>query len=168
MKIIPYILYLFLIAFHHTIFSELTSIYGAAIDLTVLLVALIAIYKGEVATLWFAFAAGIVAGTPRPDLMPWEILILCVGAIIINRLISGINLESITSRLVIIGGFLFFHAIAINLVLFAGEFLYVLWRSIIPGTVYSLIIAWLILLCFDGRITWTKIKALFYNAELLH
>lgn len=166
MKIIPYIIYLFLLAFHYTIFSELISIYGAVVDLTVLLVALIAIYRGKTTTLWFAFAAGIVAGTTRPDLMPYEILILCSGGLIINRLCLRINLESITSRLIIIGGLLVFHAVVINLILFAGELPYMLWRSVFPDTFYSLLIVWPILLSFDGRITWSKIKALFYNADL--
>jgi len=161
MRIIPYILYLFLLAFHLTIFKQITSAYGGLIDLSVIMIALVALYRSETTTLWFAVCAAVIAGSPRLDMMPWELLMLVIPALVVNQISVRINLESITSRLIIVGGFLLVHQAFSALIISARDFFYLMYSSVLPTLIYSMIVAWIIFLFIDGRITWKKIKALF-------
>ena len=161
MKVIPYILYLYILALHETILSDLLSIYGAAIDLAVLMVVLIALYKSELTTLWFAVCAAVIAGTVRPDMMTWQMLALVVPAMVVSRVSARVNLESLSSRLLILGGFLLIHESVISFLLSHDGPLFVIYRLILPSAVYSLLVGWIFFLIIDGRITWQKVKALF-------
>jgi cell shape-determining protein MreD len=161
MRIIPYIIYLFILAFHYTILSELVSIYGVTIDLAVLMVTFVAIYKDELTAFWFAIAVGIVAGTLRLDLMPWEILSLTGFAVLINYFSTRVNLSAITTRMIILILFLIIHKTLIMLFISSESFLFILYRYILPGAVYSLIPGWIFFLIKDDRLTWKEIKAQF-------
>ncbi|UCD16740.1 MAG: hypothetical protein JSV44_09810, partial [Candidatus Zixiibacteriota bacterium] len=143
MKVIPYILYIYLLGFHITILSRVTAIYGITIDLTALLVALIALRKNDLTAVWFALAAGIVAGTVRLDLMPWEMLFLAGIALAIHRCSTRMNLESISSRMLLLGGALLIHQLLISVVVSTADFLNILLRLILPGTIYTLVFGWL-------------------------
>ncbi|MBN2226874.1 MAG: hypothetical protein JW763_05880 [candidate division Zixibacteria bacterium] len=161
MRILPYLLYLYLLGLHLTILSDVTSIQGVRIDLAALLVILVALYKSDLVALWFALASGIVVGSLRLDLMPWEMFVLGVIAVAIHQSSRRMNLESLTSRLLLLGGFLLLHGLAISLVISTSDFGTMLIRQVIPGTVYTLLFGWLFLLWRDGCLTWEKIKALF-------
>ncbi len=161
MRIIPYILYLYLLAFHYTILSDLISIYGATVDLAALMITIIAMYKDELTAFWFAFAAGIVAGTFRLDLMPWEILFLTGFAVLINHISRRINISAITARMIILAGFLIVHETLTILLISSESFLYLMYRYVLPSTVYSLIPGWVFFLIKDERLTWNEIKAQF-------
>lgn len=161
MRIIPYIFYLFLLALHLILIKDITTIYGASIDLTVLMITLVALYKSETATLWFAFCAGIIAGSIRLDLMPWEMLSLVIPALSVNQIGTRINLESVTSRLILMAGFLLIHQSIVTLVISSSDFPTLIYKAILPGTIYTLIIGGIIFQTIDGRITWKRIKTLF-------
>lgn len=161
MKIIPYILYLFLLAFHIIISRDITVIFGAQIDLAVLMITLIALYKRETTALWFAVCAGIISGSIRLDLMPWEVLSLTIPALAVHQIGTRINLESVTSRLILMAGFLLVHQSVITLVISGSDFLTLIYRTILPGTFYTLIIGGIAFQLLDRRITWKKIKVLF-------
>ena len=161
MRLIPYILYLFLLAFHLTILRDITHIYGAYIDLAVLMVALVALYKSEMTAFWFALCVAIISGTLRLDLLPWEMIILIIPALIVNQISARINLESLTSRMILVAGFLLVHQGVLALIVSGGDFFLLLYKSILPTIIYSLIIGWFIFQILDGRITWKKTKTLF-------
>ena len=161
MRILPYLLYLYLLGLHITILSDVTSIQGVSVDLAALLVILVALYKSDLVAIWFAMGVGIVAGSLRLDLMPWEMFVLGVIALAIHQCSRRMNLESLTSRLLLLGGFIFLHHLIIGVVLSTSDFTLMLIRQVIPGTVYTLLFGWLFLLWRDGRLTWEKLKALF-------
>lgn len=161
MRVIPYILYLYLLAFHYTILSGVVAVWGVTVDLTALMVILVGLYKSETTALWFAVGAAVVSGTLRLDLMPWELFLLGSTALVVSRVSIKMNLESITSRLIILGGFLFIHQLAITLLTSPDDIVFMLYRSIVPCTLYSLIIGWFYFQFKDGRITWQKVKSLF-------
>ncbi len=161
MKIIPYIIYLYILAFHYAILSDLISIYGVTIDLAVLMVTFVAIYKDELTAFWFAIAVGIVAGTLRLDLMPWEILFLTGFAVLIKHISTRVNLSAITARMIILAAFLIVHGTLVMLLISGESFLFIMYRYILPGTAYSLIPGWIFFLIKDDRLTWNEIKAQF-------
>ncbi len=161
MKIVPYIFYLFLITFHNTILSGAISIWDARIDLVVLIVALVALYKGELVGIWFAFSAAVVAGSLRLDLIPWEMLVLGLSALIIHQVSLRVNLESITTRMIILAAIILFHQLVMALVISAETFLYSGYKVILPSIIYTLVPGWLFFQFKDGNITWAKIKSVF-------
>jgi hypothetical protein len=149
------------LAFHYSILSGITSIYGVRIDLVALIVALVALYKREMAVLWFSLSAAIVAGTSNLEIMYWEMILLAGSGLIINQISTRINLESMTSRVLILAGFLLIHNIFITFLISSADVLFQTYRVILPSTLYSLIIGWFILQIKDGKITWRKTKELF-------
>jgi len=161
MKLIPYLLYLFLLTFFNTILGELISIKGVTMDITIFLVVLVALYKSEEEALWFGFFAGLIAGAPNPAVMPYEIIIVLIIAALSHLLANRINLDSLASRLIILGSAVFLHRIIVTLMVSSEEFLFVLVRFILPNAVYTMIIGMLYFMIKDGRITWQRVKALF-------
>ncbi len=165
MSVIPYILYLYLLGFHVTILSDLTSIFGVTIDLAALMVCLIAIYKSELTALWFAIAAAVIVGTwagaPNLANIPWEMLFLGGLALAVRHLSVRLNLDSTASKLLLLAGGLLFHRLALTLVISQADFFTLLYRYIIPSVLYTWCLGWLYFLYHDGRITWAKFKALF-------
>lgn len=150
MRIIVYIFLLYLIAFYYTIMAEAVTIYGATLDLVGLAVAMVAIYRGTTASLWFGVASAIVAATLRPDLMSVQILTLAGMAVIINQISIRLNLDSILSRLAAMAIFLLVHNIAIALKISSADFLFVSYRFILPGVVYTLVVGWILFSVIDG------------------
>lgn len=161
MSIIPYIIYLYLLGFHVTIFSDVSSVFGITIDLAGLMVCLVAIYKSQLAALWFAIAAAMVTGAMQLDLMPWEMLFLGILAIGVKQLSNRVNLESLASRLLLLAMGVIFHKLAISLAVSTADFLVMLYRYILPGTIYTWVLGIIYFLYRDGHITWAKFKALF-------
>ncbi len=161
MKLIPYLLYLFLLTFHNTILVELISIKGIAMDITILLVVLVALYKSEEEAIWFGFFAGMIAGATNPDIMPYEIIVVLVIAAISNQMANRINLDSLASRLIILGSAVLLHRMIVTLMVSSEEFFFVFVRFIIPTAVYTIIIGMIYFMIKDGRITWQRVKALF-------
>jgi cell shape-determining protein MreD len=126
-----------------------------------LMVTFVSIYKGELTAFWFAFAVGIVAGTLRLDTMPWEILFLTGFAVLVNGLSTRVNISAITARMIILAGFLIVHETLVILLISDESFFYLLYRFVLPSTIYSLIPAWIFFLIKDERLTWKEIKAQF-------
>lgn len=161
MSIIPYVIYLYLLGFHVTIFSDVSSIFGVTIDLAGLMVCLVAIYKKEMTALWFALAAAIVVGATRLDLMPWEMLFLGILAIGVKQLSIRVNLESVASRLVLLAVGILFHRLAMSLAISTADFFMMLYRYLLPGVVYTWVLGWIYFLYRDGHLTWARFRALF-------
>jgi len=161
MKIIPYIIYLYILGLYYTILSDLTVIYGATVDLAALMVALVALYKSETAALWFAISVGIIVGSRRLDLMPWEMAILAVLALIVNQISARMNLESSISRLILLAVVFLIHQSVIAFLVSSDDLFFVMYRTILPGILFSLLIGWIFLQFRDVHATWRRFKALF-------
>ncbi len=161
MKVIPYIIYLFLLTFHDIILRELISVYDVAIDFTILLVVLVALYKSEEEAVWFAFFAGMITGVGDMAMMPYEILTVVLLAIASNQMAARINLESIASRVIILTSAVIVHRIIVTIMVSSTEFFYMFVRNIIPAAIYTMLIGLIFFMIKDGRITWQRIKALF-------
>ncbi len=161
MKIIPYLMYLFLISFHETILGDLTSVGGVAFDMTILIVVLTALYKGEMEALWFGFVAGLVAGAAAPDILPYRVILTVVLSVLANFLSNRINLESIVSRLVILAGMVLINRLVITSLTSTDEIFFVLFRFILPSVLYTSLWGLIFFAFKDGIITPQKVKALF-------
>ncbi len=161
MRVLPYLLYLFLITFHSIILSDLISILGVRLNMLILIIGLIGLFKSETEAVWFGLSAGIIVGAARLDLMPWEVLVITVIAVAVKQVSSRINLESLASKVVVLACSVFLHEVIITLIISTEEFFFILIRYILPGTAYTVFIGLLFFLIKDGRISRKKIKALF-------
>ena len=122
---------------------------------------MVALYKSELTTLWFGFAAGLVLAVGRPDLLGWHVLILATLGLVTYYIRERLNLESLYARLLLVsGGVLVFNIYSVATI-GSDQFLYLLWSTALTGTIYTAAIAWLFFLVKEGRITIEKIKALF-------
>jgi len=160
-RVIPFILYLLLIAMHEVIVRDATTIYSAAIDLPGLLVLVVAIYKPEIVCTWFGFAAGLVLAAGRPDLFGWHALAMAALALATYHFRERLNLESFYSKLVLILGGVLLHG-TLGLAINGGAgFLYLWLVSVLPSAVYTTAVGWVFFLFIEKKITFQKVKAVF-------
>ncbi len=148
----------FLMAFYNTMLSEMISIYGVTIDLSVVLVTLVAFSANEFKATWFAILLAIVASTQRLDMMPWEVGSLAVIAIGVNTISVRMNLDSVASKLILMGCSVLAHNILISAVFSLDSFNFVLVRYILPGVIYSLVLGWVFIVVGKGLAGFGRIR----------
>lgn len=160
-RVIPFILYLLLVGFHQTIFKDLTQIFYASINIPVLLVLAVAIYKSELTSVWFGFLVGLVMASTMPSNMGLQSLTLALIAFAAFHIRGKLNLDSLLSRLALVAGGVLVHNV-VSLVIDQSEgILFLLWSSALVGTLYTTFAGWLFFLVMDGKLTAKKIKAIF-------
>ena len=161
MRIVPYVLYVLLIAFHEVIFKDVTSIGSASINLPALLVVLVAVYKSELAATWFGFVAGLVAAAAMTGRMGWFALLMAALGLVVWHVSRRLNLESLYSKLLLILGGILAHNIFMLLITGLDDFFYRLFAVALTGAVYTTVVAWIFFLFKEGHITYSKIRSLF-------
>ncbi|UCD64199.1 MAG: rod shape-determining protein MreD [Candidatus Zixiibacteriota bacterium] len=160
-RVIPFLLYLWLAAAHQVFLGDITSIAGAVINLPALLVLLVSLYKSELDTCWFAFFIGMVAYIGYGDATGWYILLMAAIGFGTYHVRVRINLESVYSRLVVVFiGVLVHNAVVMATAGGDGSFAILLVR-VLSGAVYTSVVAWLFFLVKEGKITYQKLRAIF-------
>ena len=161
MRIIPYLIYLLIVAFYEVTLIDLTAVWGVTFDLPAIFVLGVALYKSEGTALWFGFAVGLVSGAATPTLMGWHGLITALLGLTAFHFRERLNLDSLWSKLLlVIAGTLVYNVMMAAVDGLDGYFRQ-LWTVILPGTVYTAIVAWIFFLFKEKRVTIQKIKALF-------
>jgi len=161
MRIIPYLLYLLLVAFHEVIFRDLTAIYGVTINLPAFLILAVALYKPELTVVWFGFAVGLVTSAGVPSVVGWfGLLGAAVGAVAFH-VRERLNLESLASKLLLMSLGILLYSILETTISRPDGFWYILGTQVLPGTVYTTVMAWVFFLFCEGRLTAKKIRAMF-------
>lgn len=166
MRFVPYVLYLFLIAFDRTILADLVAIGPAQVYVAALLVLLVALHKSYPVALWFGVAAGAVFGAADPSRMGIQMLVLAFLGAVLALLKGRFNLDSLRSRFLLIVGGLVLYAIPHTLFFTtagAESFGYALLRMALPSVAYSAAVGWLFIMIQTGRITSARMKALFQS-----
>ena len=137
MKYFQAFLLLVLVAFHESILRGATDILGVSVDLPVMLVIVVALHYSEIESLWFGFAAGVVAGAVLPPSMGWQalIMVLLAGGAFHAR--ERLNLDSPLARLMIIIGGVLVHSVVMIFIVQPSDIVYQIWRFALPNTLYS-------------------------------
>lgn len=164
MRLIPYIIYLFMIAFYRTILAGLFSLGWAEIYLAALIVMLVALKKDIYIALWFGFSAGVIFDAPEPQYLGVHMLILSIIGSVTAQIKERFNLESMNSRVLLLLAGLFVYSLPRVFIyehLNAGEILGFLLRGVLPSIVYTTLIGWLFFMFQTGQISYKKLKALF-------
>ena len=161
MRALPYLLYLLLIAMHQVIWRDVTSILGVSINLTALLVVLVALYKTEMIAVWFGFLAGAVMAAGNPATLGWHAFALAVVSLVAYHASERLNLESLYARLLLVSGIVFIHNFLRLIIEQTGDLFYLFWTSVITGAVYTTILALLFFAVKERKITVQRLKAFF-------
>lgn len=161
MRIIPYLIYLLIIGLNQVVLRDSTAIYGANFNLAAFLVVAVALYKSEVTSAWFGFAAGVVVSAGNPDLIGWHSMIFTLLGVIAYNVKERVNLESLYSKLLLIfGGVLIENTVAL-LIVGPDAFFSRLWSVSLAGAVYTVVIATIFFLFKEGIITAQKARSIF-------
>lgn len=160
-KYIPYLLYLWLIAFFQVILKDATAIYGVSINLPMLLVMLVAVYKSEMATIWFGLFVGLTAYAGSGFNLGYQVFYFCVFGFLAYHLRERLNLESLFARLLLVISGVFAHNLIMVLTETPDKFLVEIFLRALPSAVYTTIIAWFFFMVREERITYKKFKSIF-------
>jgi rod shape-determining protein MreD len=164
MRFVPYLLYLFLIAFYRTILAELLSIMWVEIYLSALIVLLVALNKDCLTALWFGFAAGLIYDAPDPSYMGVHMIILAIIGVVAAQVKDHFNLESMKSRILLVLAGLFVYSIP-RLLVYShfgkSEFVGIFLQGPVLSVIYSALIGWIFFVTRSGRISYKKLKSLF-------
>lgn len=160
MRVIGYLLYLVLIAFHEVIFRSATSIAGGSIDLTAIIVLSVALYRTEGETVWFALIAAMVMSAGTPLSMGYHALTLVIISLVIFHAREKLNVESMVTRLAMLIVGVFLHNILILAMLRPPDFFYQLWRFAMIGTIYTGAVAYLIYALIVARFSGHRARSI--------
>jgi len=161
MRLLPYILYLLLIAMHEVIWRDVTAVYGATINLPAFLVLAVALYKSELTTSWFGFIAGLMLAAGMPDRFGWHALVMAVVGLTVFHVRERVNVESLWTKCLLMFSGILLHNLLVILINQPGGFLHLLWYSALTGAVYTSVLAFMFFLVKDGQVTAEKIKSIF-------
>jgi rod shape-determining protein MreD len=160
-RYLPFLIYLFVIAGHQTLTLELTSIFGATVNLAGIMVIMVAMFRSEMEALWFGFAAGLVVGTSQIPLMGWFAMSLALLGMVAYYIKESMNIESFYSRLVVLLIGLIVQNLFMALATNPEEFIHLAWSWALPSGIYSSLIAWMILLVRDGSLSPRSFRSIF-------
>lgn len=161
-RVLPFLLYLWLVAFHQVILDDATSILGLVnINLPVMMVLLVGLYKSELDACWFGFMVGLVAYAGSSSMVGWHALVMAGIGYLTFHSRAKINLESLYSRLLLVLCGVILHNVVVLIISGSDGFLYLLATQAITGAVYTSIVAWIFFLFKEGKITFQKFKAIF-------
>lgn len=160
-RLIPFLLYLWLIALHQVILSDEISVYGVLVNLPVLAVLLVGLYKTELEACWFGFVVGLVAYAGMTQVLGWHALVLALIGFLTFHSRARVNLESVYSKLLLVFTGVLVHNIILLLLSGTDGFLYVLATRGLTGAVYTTLFAWVFFLFKEGKVTFQKFKAMF-------
>jgi len=164
MRYLPYLLYLLLIAFYRTNLIGLFSIGPIEIYLTALIVLLVALNKDYLVALWFSFAAGFIYDAPDPSHLGVHMIILILLSLAASYAKERLNLDSITSRLLLVLSGLFVYSLPYILIYATSgtsEFFRLLIQVAIPSALYTTALGWLYFMFQTGRLSYARLKSIF-------
>jgi len=160
-KLIPFLLYLWLIALHQVILSEAIDIYGVVVNLPVLTVLLVGLYKTELEACWFGFVVGLVAFAGMSQVLGWHAFAMALVGFLTFHSRAKVNLESVVSKLLLVFAGVVIHNVFVLLLSRGDGFFYLLFTRAITGALYTTLLAWIFFLFKEGKITYQKFKAIF-------
>jgi len=160
-RLLPYLLYLLLIAMHEVIWRDVTGLFFVALNLPAMIVAMVATYKSQTAAAWFGFLAGVVISASEPSLMGWHGILLAALGLAVYHIREKLNLESIYSKVLLIVGAVLFHNIFSGVINGTDRFFYTLWTFCLPSTAFTSVVAWIFFLFKERSITAEKLKSVF-------
>jgi len=160
-RIVPYILYLLLIALHVIILDDATRIYAAWINLPALIVLLVAVYKNDLTAAWFGFFAGLIWAGGLPSQIGWYALTMAAVALAACFVRERLNLDSMRAKYLLVLGGVLVHNMILLIISQSDAFLQLLWANVLLGALYTSVAGWLFFLIKEGRITVRRVKALF-------
>lgn len=160
-RVIPFLIYLWLVAMHQVFLDEITSIYSVSINLPVLLVLVTALYKSELVSCWFGFVVGLVAYSASIQIVGWQALIMALIGFLTYHAKEKLNLDSLQARLLLVGSGILVHNIVTLILSRSDQFFFLLWSQALTGAIYTTVVAWIFFILKEEKITVQKFRSIF-------
>ena len=160
-RYLPYILYLWLIGLHQVILSDLTVILGVNINIVMLIVVIVALFKSEINTLWFSFFAGLVGYAGNVGSLGWYVLFTMIVAMCVYYIKIRMNLESMKTKVLFLIGGVLAHNIFLLILSDIDNFLIFFIKQALLGALYTMFIGWVFFLIKEENLTYKKIRSIF-------
>ena len=161
MRIVPFLAYLVLIALHIVITDDFTSILSAKINLAAFIILAVALYKGELASLWFGFFAGLTVGAVLPETMGWHALFGAALGLLAYHMKERINLDFLAARLLITFVGVFAFNVATEAVTQPDGLGHLWWSAGLTGAVYTTALGTIFFSIKHGLLTGRRVKSIF-------
>ena len=146
---------------HQVLTREVTTVFGFSINLAVLVVIMVAIYKTEMISLWFGLVVGLVLTAGLPDKMGWMALLMATIGVASFHMRTRLNLDSVYSKLLLVlGGVLVFNFFSLFVYQY-DEVLLLTVTDALGSAIYTTILAWLFFIIKDHRLTVEKLRSIF-------
>lgn len=160
-RLLPYLLYLFLISLHQTLLGDTLSLWGADLASGALAIMLVAIHKPQSVAVWFGSAVAFLLATGDSGAAATGMVVAAGLAIGAEYFKGRLNLESLAARLAVVSvGCLLIELI--NAAFFSGsDLLYTWFRYTIPSVIYTSGWGLLFFLFKDGIISRARLRRLF-------
>ena len=146
---------------HQVFMKDITSIFGAQINLAVLVVLLVSMYKSESTSLWFGLCVGIIGFGGIAEISAWQALIMALIGLISFHIKEKMNLDSLFARFSLIFGGVLVHNIILVLIELNDAILLSILQYALTGAVYTTIVGTIFFLIKDGIFTFEKTKSIF-------
>ncbi len=161
LKILPYLVYLFLISMYQIILAEPLSVWGAHLAIAPMVIALVAIYKPQVVAIWFGASAAFVVNTGSPEGAAAGMIVAAFIAIGANYFKSRLNLESLPAKVAVVAaGCLLFELVRVTFLSTSDVFRIYLVDSL-PSTAYTAVAAYIFFLFKDRYISYERVREVF-------
>jgi hypothetical protein len=160
-RYLPYLLYLWLIGLHQVILSDLTIILGVKINMVMLIVVIVALFKSEINTLWFSFSAGLVGYAGNVGSFGWYVLVTMLVAMCVYYIKIRMNLESMKTKVLFLIGGVLVHNIFLLILSDIDNFLIFFIKQALLGALYTMFVGWVFFLIKEENLTFKKIRSIF-------
>ncbi len=160
-RLIPYVLYLFLISMFQILLAEPLSIGTAHVSLAPLIIALVAIYKPQSIAIWFGASAAFVVNTGSPEGAAAGMIVAALIAIGANYFKSRLNLDSLPAKMAVVSGACLLFEVARVTFISTSEVFRIYAIESIPSTLYTAAVAYVFFLFKDRYISYDRIREVF-------
>jgi len=161
MRIVPFILYLLLIAFYQVVLYNPTAIHGITMNIAGLTVLFVALYKPELTATWFGFFAGIVLASGEPGQIGWQAASLAGLGLVAFHVREKLNLDSLLAKVLLVFIGIVIHNFLSWIIDPSLRQFALFLPFVLGGALYTTVISIFFFFIRDGLITRRKIQQLF-------
>jgi hypothetical protein len=161
LKLLPYLIYLFLISMFQILLEEPLSIGTAHLALAPLIIALVAIYKSQVVAIWFGASAAFVVNTGAPEGAAAGMIVAALIAIGANYFKSRLNLDSLPAKVAVVSAGCLLFEIARVTFISTSDVFHIYLVDTLQSTAYTAVVAYVFFLFKDRYISYERVREVF-------
>jgi hypothetical protein len=124
-------------------------------------VLLLSVYKEDITVIWFGFFAALIAFSGSSFVLGWHIAFLTLIGFISCHMREKLNLESNFAKLLLVFSGVLIHNLILLFISNFDNMGWLLLKQVIPGAIYTSVIAWIFFLFKADSFSVQKVKSIF-------